>query len=731
MVQFNLPTELEVKALVDYVSERLGVRFLYDEKIANKKLNIRAPGEVPVESLPGLLQSALRMKGLMLIQTDRPDFFKIVESSRLVEGARPLAPDEPLDGRFSDEAVTQVFVVKHLSPARLNEIVRPILTPQAGTSIPLEGQKILIVTDYVSTVQRLARLIEQVDVPTSDTVIEFIPVKHLEASTLVDRVQVLLAPAARGVTPVAGETQSPLNVSSDERTNQLIVVGRTGEIDRVRSIVAKLDVSIGALTEIYRLKSLAPEKLDRLARGLVPVAEQKRRYQSVVDADERVLVVTADADLHRAIRDLVTRLDVAANAEERSRIRYYRLKYITADKALETIKGVVSGERPAPREFQEARPDGRFRMFEGERLPGPNQPQTRPRRDLLESPAVNPPPDAAPLGGPGARSPENAVLASTEQLGDAELLAKGAHVTADVPSNTLIIVADPPIQRVYEDLIKFLDKPRPQVLIEAKIVVLDTTDNFELGIEVSGGDRVGAQRLFGFSSFGLSTPNAVNGSLALIPGVGFNGTLVDPDIADVVLRAFSQHRRAKVISAPRVLVNDNATGLLTSVSEIPFTSVNASQTVATTSFAGFAEAGTTIECTPHISETDQLQLEYRVTLNEFTGTGSAGVPPPRQTNEIESVVTIPDGHTLIVGGLHRTSHVQERDGLPFIEKIPVLKYAFSDTKEDVAENSLFIFLRPVILRDDKFRDLKYHSEADVKRADVPGAYPRSEPILIK
>src|SRR5690606_20068667 len=133
------------------------------------------------------------------------------------------------------------------------------------------------------------------------------------------------------------------------------------------------------------------------------------------------------------------------------------------------------------------------------------------------------------------------------------------------------------------------------------------------------------------------------------------------------------HRRAKVISAPRILVNDNATGLLTSVNEVPFTSVNASQTVATTSFAGFAEAGTTIQVTPHVSEGRHLQLQYRITLNEFQGEPTAGgVPPARQTDEIESEVTIPDGHTLIVGGLNRTNSSHDTDSLPFIENIPII-----------------------------------------------------------
>ena len=56
------------------------------------------------------------------------------------------------------------------------------------------------------------------------------------------------------------------------------------------------------------------------------------------------------------------------------------------------------------------------------------------------------------------------------------------------------------------------------------------------------------------------------------PGQGFNATLVDPQTADVVVRALATHRRSRVLSSPKILVDDNAEGTLESVNEVPFTS---------------------------------------------------------------------------------------------------------------------------------------------------------------
>jgi len=101
-----------------------------------------------------------------------------------------------------------------------------------------------------------------------------------------------------------------------------------------------------------------------------------------------------------------------------------------------------------------------------------------------------------------------------------------------------------------------------------------------------------------------------------------------------------------------------------------FTSINASQTVATTSFAGFADAGTTITATPRISDDNHLQLDFAITLNSFTGTPANGVPPSRQTEQVTSQITIPDGYTVIVGGLNRHNTSSDYQGVPGLEKIP-------------------------------------------------------------
>ena len=310
-------------------------------------------------------------------------------------------------------------------------------------------------------------------------------------------------------------------------------------------------------------------------------------------------------------------------------------------------------------------------------------------------------------------------------------LPGGARVSADISTNSLIVYAPSSVQLLYAKLIESLDQRRPQVLIEAQVIAVDTSDNYTLGVEVSGGDRLGTKRLFKFTSFGLSEVNRDTGALRILPGLGFNGTLIDPDVADSVIRALAGHTRARVLAAPKILVNDNSTGKLESVTSVPFSSVNASQTVSTTSLGGNQQAGTIITVTPHINEDNHLQLDFDVEFSTFSGTAAAGLPPARQIDRVGSTVTIPDGKTVVVGGLKRVSDNYTFNGIPWAEKIPIIRTLTSRTDTDQTTMSFFLFIRPMVLRDSRFADLRYLSDRDAGKACLPGDFPTSLPELIR
>ena len=134
--------------------------------------------------------------------------------------------------------------------------------------------------------------------------------------------------------------------------------------------------------------------------------------------------------------------------------------------------------------------------------------------------------------------------------------------------------------------------------------------------------------------------------------------------------------RSRLVSAPQLLVNDNGKGKLQSVAQEPFAVIlDASSTQSLTSLGGMSQAGTSITVEPHISEADYLQLSYTIELSNFTGTAQNGLPPPSQKNAVDSTVTIPDGYTIVVGGLTTKNFNAPSTRFPMLGDIPVLKYA--------------------------------------------------------
>lgn len=722
LVQLNFPQAVPIQTLVDYVSQRLNINILYDQEIGNKQINLRASAPIPAESLLGVLESALKISDLALVDTGVPGWKKIVAVDQLPNVA-PAGEAADAMRQFGDmTAVTQAFVLQHAQPEEVDNLIKPFLTQPGANSVSVPRSNTLIVTDYATNLVKIAKWIEYIDQPKAAVTVEFVAAEHQSVTDLSTQLTSILTAKsrARGIS----ETTPTIEVVPDTHTHQILLIGPPTNVEEAKQLLKSLDKPLGLITKTYQFSNVRASKVDELVRALLMPGAAERLYRSVTDEGENLLIVTAPASIHQQIDELRRVRDVPIDVPE-SPIRFYKIKNLPVQEILETLHSIEANTYTGLQQqsnWNQLPTNGRIRPARPYAVPGPN----RMPRDVRESELPVPPAVVLP--------PEETEMPAAEAVLDAshsgELLGR-ARISGDIHTNSLIVVAEPSVHRLYEELIKKLDQPRPQVMVEAKFVIIDTSNDFSLGVEVSGGDRSGIKRLFAFSSYGLSTVDPVSGALSIIPGLGFNGTLVDPDTADAVTRALVTHRRARVTSAPRILVSDNATGQLTSVEEVPFTSVNASQTVATTSFAGFADAGTTITVTPRIRDEGSLQLDIAITVNTFTGSGADGIPPPRQTEEVTSQVIIPDGHTIILGGLNRGSKTNDYTGLPLLNRIPIVREATGLTSTSEVNSSMFVFLRPVILQDDKFKDLKYISENDVRRACLPGDYPEIRPIWMR
>ena len=303
-------------------------------------------------------------------------------------------------------------------------------------------------------------------------------------------------------------------------------------------------------------------------------------------------------------------------------------------------------------------------------------------------------------------------------------------LSADAATNTLFATGDASLLDKLEGLIKTLDVMASQVMIEVLILNLSDSDALDLGVEFRGIKDKSATVILS-SLFGLGAPNPI-ADLVLPTVSGFTGVVLNPGDFSVLVNALQILNKGRALNIPKVLVNSNQMANLASVLQTPFLSTNSTTVVATTTFGGTQDAGTTIQVRPQIAEADHLVLEYSIVLSTFVGTASdPSLPPPRQQNNLQSVATIPDGYTVALGGLETTSETEQTSQVPFLGRLPLLGRLFRSESKLTSHSRFYVFIRASILRGADFQHLKFLSDVELHRADLDPGWPEVEPALIR
>jgi len=323
----------------------------------------------------------------------------------------------------------------------------------------------------------------------------------------------------------------------------------------------------------------------------------------------------------------------------------------------------------------------------------------------------------------------------TEQAGQGVSALRADHgrlfVSADEATNTLFASGDAVLIDKIAGLITTLDVMPPQVMLEVLILNLSDSDALDLGVEFRGVNDEGTARTLS-SLFGLGVP-LPNGGLQPPPSLlGLTGIVLNPGDFSALVHALQVLNQGRALNIPKVLVNSNQRANLASVLQTPFLSTNVANVIATTTFGGTQDAGTTINVRPQIAEGDHLVLEYSIVLSTFVGSASApSLPPPRQQNNLNSIATIPDGYTVALGGLETNSETEASSRLPLLGDLPLLGRLFRSNSRVSTHSRFYVFIRASILRSTDFQDLKFISDVDAHRADIDPRWPEAEPVLIR
>jgi len=283
-------------------------------------------------------------------------------------------------------------------------------------------------------------------------------------------------------------------------------------------------------------------------------------------------------------------------------------------------------------------------------------------------------------------------------------------------ANAIYVVASKDRQLQVRELVKVLDRRMPQVLIEVFFVAVSKDSGYDVGVELANKGLTSKEGGAGFTFFGITANDFSKSTRFIAPGAqGAHGFYLDSGNIESIVRMFLTKTDGRVLSHPILLANHNKEAKFESVDEAPYTSVNASDTVATTSFADYEKAGTKLVITPYTTlgeNSDFLRLDISIEVSTFTAPAvDPTIPPPKQTNTLEAkAVVVPNNSTIVLGGLDSTNVIDEEKKVPILGDIPLLGFLFKRNYVTTDKTKLYVFMRPRLVQADDFSDLENISE---------------------
>jgi type IV pilus assembly protein PilQ len=296
------------------------------------------------------------------------------------------------------------------------------------------------------------------------------------------------------------------------------------------------------------------------------------------------------------------------------------------------------------------------------------------------------------------------------------LSPRGETVT-DARTNTLIIKD---IARNVEEvvaLIKLLDKPIAQIMIEARIVEASLTFGRSIGIQWGGTAKFDAAHgnptgLTSPSSIGITggtamgpTPSGNGNFLVNMPApagaatgggaIGFTfGSLSKAFNLDLVLSALESTGEGKIISAPRVSALDNKEAKIEQGVSIPFSTTSASGTQ-----IQFIDAKLALTVTPHATPDNKIFLKIQATKNapDTSLLGASGQPSIRK-NEATTEILLADGETAVIGGILTLDRSVSYTKVPFFGDLPLIGWLFKSKTTNENKGELMIFITPRVVK---------------------------------
>ncbi|CCK77812.1 Type 4 pilus biogenesis protein [Oleispira antarctica RB-8] len=298
------------------------------------------------------------------------------------------------------------------------------------------------------------------------------------------------------------------------------------------------------------------------------------------------------------------------------------------------------------------------------------------------------------------------------------LMSLRGTAVVDERTNTLLMRDTGGNLDKIREAIALLDIPVRQVLIEARIVIANTSVGEKLGIRWGGGGMNATDD--SFVKFGASQTTLSEANQILIDRANGDdpGSITFPDayvvdlgvsdvgasslavgistfdyLLDLELSAVETDGNAEIVSQPRVITADGQTASIQSGTEIPYQEASSSGATS----ISFKSAVLRLEVTPQITPDDRIIMDLKINQDSIGEVTAAG--PTIDTNALETQVLVENGETIVLGGIFRSEETYATTKTPFFGDIPLLGVLFRRTEHSESKAELLIFITPRLVKD--------------------------------
>ncbi|MFT4862861.1 MAG: MSHA biogenesis protein MshL [Pseudohongiellaceae bacterium] len=298
--------------------------------------------------------------------------------------------------------------------------------------------------------------------------------------------------------------------------------------------------------------------------------------------------------------------------------------------------------------------------------------------------------------------------------GDPEDAANSGAIIVSPESGLVSVRAT---EREHAEIYNFLETVRTralyQVLIEATVVEVTLNDQFQSGVDWNLLNRDNGQVSFVQSLTGLNLTNVPTNVLTIDKSAG-------PDAITSTISLLNRFGDTQILSSPKLMALNNQTAMLRVVDSriyftlevepgIPGTATSPAIQPTFMSTINSVPVGFTMAVTPQISEDDRVTLNVRPTISRILGfvedpnplfrqAGVINSIPEIQIREIESILQIDSGQIAILGGLMQDTLDLQTQGLPGLNRLPIVGDLFNYRDESTVKTELIVFIRPVVIR---------------------------------